>query len=145
MFSESGCWGMQKRYRWLLLGIILVGTCLRMPITAIPALLDTIQRSLQLPASLLGSLTTIPLLCFALLSPFAPQLACRWGNELTIFIALVFLTFGDFLRGFSATWLLVGTLLLGVGIAVMNVLVPAVIADHFPQQLGSVTSLYNVY
>lgn len=143
MFSESGCWGMQKRYRWLLLGIILVGTCLRMPITAIPALLDTIQRSLQLPASLLGSLTTIPLLCFALLSPFAPQLARRWGNELTIFIALVFLMFGDFLRGFSATWLLVGTLLLGVGIAVMNVLVPAVIADHFPQQLGSVTSLYT--
>lgn len=114
-----------------------------MPITAIPALLDTIQRSLQLPASLLGSLTTIPLLCFALLSPFAPQLARRWGNELTIFIALVFLMFGDFLRGFSATWLLVGTLLLGVGIAVMNVLVPAVIADHFPQQLGSVTSLYT--
>ena len=143
MFSESGCWGMQKRYRWLLLGIILVGTCLRMPITAIPALLGTIQRSLQLPASLLGSLTTIPLLCFALLSPFAPQLARRWGNELTIFIALVFLMFGDFLRGFSATWLLVGTLLLGVGIAVMNVLVPAVIADHFPQQLGSVTSLYT--
>lgn len=134
---------MQKRYQWLLLGIILVGTCLRMPITAIPALLDTIQHSLQLPASLLGSLTTIPLLCFALLSPFAPQLARRWGNELTIFVALLILTLGNFLRGFSALWLLIGTLLLGVGIAVMNVLVPAVIADHFPQRLGGVTSLYT--
>lgn len=134
---------MQKRYRWLLLGIILVGTCLRMPITAIPALLDTIQHSLQLPASLLGSLTTIPLLCFALLSPFAPQLARRWGNELTIFVALLILALGNFLRGFSALWLLIGTLLLGVGIAMMNVLVPAVIADHFPQRLGDVTSLYT--
>ncbi|MFD0898483.1 CynX/NimT family MFS transporter [Loigolactobacillus binensis] len=134
---------MEKRYRWLLLGIVLVGTCLRMPITSIPPLLDMIQQSFQLPASLLGSLTTIPLLCFALLSPLAPQLARRWGNELTILVALVFLTIGDFVRGFSAIWLLIGTLCLGVGIAVMNVLVPAVIADHFPQRIGGVTSMYT--
>lgn len=35
---------MQKRYRWLLLGIILLGTCLRMPLTAIPPILDNIPK-----------------------------------------------------------------------------------------------------
>ncbi len=142
-FQEVGIFMLPKRYRWLLVGIVLLGACLRMPITAIPALLDTIQRSLQLPASLLGSLTTIPLLCFALLSPFTPQLARRWGNEMTILVALIILAIGNFMRGFSAAWLLLGTLFIGIGIAVMNVLVPAVIADHFPQRLGHVTSLYT--
>lgn len=134
---------MQKRYRWLLLGIILLGTCLRMPLTAIPPILDNIQQSFQLPASLLGSLTTIPLLCFAALSPFIPRLASYLGNEVTILSALLLLTVGNFTRVLSAKWLLAGTLLLGIAIAFTNVLVPATITDHFPDRVGPLTSLYT--
>ncbi|MFC6169579.1 CynX/NimT family MFS transporter [Loigolactobacillus jiayinensis] len=134
---------MQKRYRWLLLGIISLGTSLRMPLTAIPPILDNIQKSFQLPASLLGSLTTIPLLCFAVLSPFVPRIASILGNEVTILIALLVLTLGNFTRVFSTNLLLIGTLFIGIAIAFTNVLVPAIITDHFPDRIGPITSLYT--
>lgn len=134
---------MKKRYRWLLLGVVLLGICLRMPMTAVPPLLDDIQQSFQLPASLLGSLTTIPLLCFAVLSPFVPRLARHLGNEAAILVALILLAIGEFVRIFTTNWLLIGTLLLGIAIAITNVLVPAVIADHFPKRIGGVTSAYT--
>lgn len=142
-FQKAGILVMKKRYRWLLLGVVLIGICLRMPMTAVPPLLDNIQQSFQLAPSLLGSLTTIPLLCFAVLSPFVPRLARYLGNEAAIFVALVLLTIGEFVRTFTANWLLIGTLLLGIAIAITNVLVPAVIADHFPKKIGSVTSAYT--
>ncbi|WP_052365975.1 hypothetical protein [Geomicrobium sp. JCM 19055] len=62
-----------------IIGILLIAANLRAPMIAIGPLLPTIQDQLLLSNAMLGSVTTIPLLLFALLSPFAPRLAVRFG------------------------------------------------------------------
>lgn len=55
---------MEKNHSTTLLtwGILLVGANLRLPITMIPPLLPTIERTLGLPASMAGMLTTVSLI-----------------------------------------------------------------------------------
>ena len=67
-----------KKHNFLiLLGIILLSANLRMVITSIPPLLNFIQQSLHISKSIIGILTTIPLICFALLSVIVPPIAKR--------------------------------------------------------------------
>ncbi|MGU9546264.1 MFS transporter, partial [Bacillus cereus] len=63
-----------KQKNVLIIGIILFAGCMRTPIGMVSPLLSNIQETLGVPAGLLGSITTIPLLCFALFSPFVPKL-----------------------------------------------------------------------
>ncbi|MEG2708726.1 MAG: hypothetical protein RR968_06290 [Vagococcus sp.] len=81
----------QKINYALLLGIILVATNLRAPITSVGPLVGTITEELSLTGAQAGLITTLPLIAFALISPIAPKLARRFGTEKTIFIALVLL------------------------------------------------------
>lgn len=40
--------------------------------------------------------------------------------------------------------MIIGTILVGAAITCINVLLPPVIADHYPDKIGSVTGMYNV-
>lgn len=132
-----------KHSSWLLLGIILLGSSLRMVITVIPPILAPIQHSLHLSSAVAGSLTTIPLLCFAVLSPIAPRISAKIGTELALLIALVILVIGNWMRVYSATALIIGTLMVGIGVAFLNVLLPALVAANYPTKIGEMTSLYS--
>lgn len=134
---------MKKQGKLLIIGIILFAGCMRTPIGMVSPLLSNIQQTLGVPAGLLGSITTIPLLCFALFSPFVPQLGKRFGNELIMFFAVLVLALGNYFRVFSTTFLLIGTLLIGLSIAVLNVLMPVTIAQKYPQRVGVMTSVYT--
>src|SRR6476660_5703414 len=77
---------------WLLVvGVILIACNLRAPITAIGPLVRAIRNDTGLSNTLTGMLTTLPLLSFALISPFAPWLARRFGMEKTLLGGLVVL------------------------------------------------------
>ena len=68
----------------------------------------------------------------------------RFGNEVSIFAALIILTAGIFIRSTeSIIAIFAGTALVGVGIAICNVLLPAVVKFSFPQKIGLITSLYT--
>ncbi|HIZ95923.1 MAG TPA: MFS transporter [Candidatus Ligilactobacillus excrementavium] len=132
-----------KQKNVLIIGIILFAGCMRTPIGMVSPLLSNIQETLGVPAGLLGSITTIPLLCFALFSPFVPKLGKKFGNELIMFIAVFVLALGNYFRVFSTSALLLGTLLVGLSIAVLNVLMPVTIAQEYPQRVGVMTSIYT--
>lgn len=132
-----------KHSSWLLLGIILLGSSLRMVITVIPPILAPIQHTLHLSSGLAGSLTTIPLLCFAVLSPIAPRVSAKVGTEVALLFALIVLVIGNWMRVYSATALIIGTLLVGIGVAFLNVLLPALVAENYPHKIGEMTSLYS--
>lgn len=70
-------------------------------------------------------MTALPLVCFALVSPFAPLLAARLGVHRAVLLAVVALTVGVLVRLAGAPGLYMGTALLTAGIAVANVLLPA--------------------
>ena len=124
---------------------MLVAANMRLPITMMPGLLTSLRHSLGLPSSMAGLLTTIPLLAFAGMSPLIARWGRRWGNEVTIYLLLILVAVGSYLRILpTTTWLLVGTLLVGIGIDGGNVLIPAIIKDNFPTKLAVATSEYTL-
>ncbi|WP_342512350.1 MFS transporter [Sporosarcina sp. FSL K6-1522] len=134
------------RNTWfLLLGIIFIASTLRSPLTSVGPLISSIRDSLGISNVLAGFLTTIPLLAFAIISPFTPRLARRFGLERTLFGSLLLLTAGIIIRSLGTTpTLLIGTFLLGAAIAFGNVLLPSLIKLNFPLQMGLMTGIYSV-
>jgi CP family cyanate transporter-like MFS transporter len=131
--------------RWLLvLGIALVALNLRPAIASVGPLVADIRAATGLPNPALGLLTTLPLLAFGFLSAFASVLSRRVGMERAVAIGLVLIGGGTALRAApSVAALYTGTLLLGVGVALGNVLLPALSKRHFPSRSGGITSLYS--
>ena len=129
---------------FLIAGIILLGACMRSPFTALPSVITEIAGSFHVPVTSLGLLTTIPLLCFGILSSFVPLICRRVGNNVAILGALIVLIIGAYTRVISYFALLIGTLLIGIAITFINVLLPAIITEQLPNPVGLMTSLYGV-
>lgn len=132
---------------WLfIVGIILIATNLRAPLTSVGSLISAIRDDLSLSSTLAGTITTLPLLAFALLSPFAPKIAKKIGMEWTIFVSLIVLVLGIILRSsFGTISLFGGTLIIGIAIAMGNVLLPGFIKTNFPLKIGMMTGIYAVF
>lgn len=127
----------------LLLGILLIATNLRAPITGLAPVLSMIQGAFDLSTAAAGLLTTLPLLAFALVSPLAPLLARQSGLERTLFGALVLIAAGVVMRSLGPAWCLyTGTAVIGAGIAVGNVLLPSLLKRDFPTRIAGVTGAY---
>jgi len=127
----------------LVLGILLIAANLRGPITGIGPVLDQIINSFQLTASQAGMLTTLPLLAFAIASPMATTLAKKQGLEISLFIALLLISLGLSTRLVDSVIVLyIGTAVVGVGIAIGNVLLPSLIKRDFPHKVAVMTSAY---
>ena len=129
----------------LIIAIILLASNLRAPITSVGPLISSIRDSLAISNTTAGTLTTLPLLALAFVSPFAAKIARRYGMERTIFISLIVLSIGVFLRSFfGIKMLFLGTLLLGLAIAIGNVLLPALVKKDFKHKIGIMTGVYAV-
>lgn len=129
----------------LVIGIILLAASLRSPITSVGPLISSIRDSFDMSNTVAGTLTTLPLIAFALLSPFVPKIARRFGIELTILIALIILTIGIFIRSSGKVeFLFIGTFLIGVGIIIGNVLLPGLVKQNFAHRVGLLTGVYAV-
>lgn len=137
----------RRKAAWIFLavGVVFLAANLRAPITAVGPLVPSIQQSLHLSNTAAGILTTIPLLAFAVLSPFASRLARRFGMEAVLLYSLLFLLIGHIMRPLdSAFFLFAGTIFIGTAIAVDNVLMPALIKEKFANQLGAMMGTYTV-
>lgn len=120
-------------------GVLGIAVLLRAPVTSMAPALPRIQADLDLSAAEAGATTSLPLLCFGIFAFATPFLVARWGLERTTLAVLIPLTLGLVVRSAgSAPAFFAGVLLIGVGIAIGNVLVPAIIRARFPL----VTTLY---
>lgn len=134
-----------KQMTLLIIGIIFIAANLRAPITSVGPLISNIKDSLGLSNTAAGIITTLPLLAFAFMSPFAAKIVRRYGIEAVLLIAMSILTIGVILRSSAGvTSLFAGTLLLGLAIAVCNVLMPSLIKREFPEKIGLMTGIYSV-
>lgn len=135
---------MQRKQGWTYLGIVLVAINMRLPITAIPPIMDRLQAATGLSATVAGILTSIPLLTFALASSAFTQLSRRWGQTPVMLGAFMILSVGAALRIVPrVSWLLLGTFLIGLGIDGGNVIIPAVIKQRMPNRPTLGVSLYT--
>ena len=133
---------MKKQSLFFVLGIVLIGTVLRSPFTALPTILGDIAQGLGVEVSSLGILTSLPLLMFALFSAFASRLAQKIGLEHLFTYCLFLLTIGSVIRIFNLPLLYLGTLIVGASIAIFNVLLPSMIQANQPQKISLLTTLY---
>ncbi len=134
----------QNRKTLLILAIAVIAFNLRPSISAVGPLISEIRVDTGLPNSLLGMLTTLPVLAFGLLSVFTPLLTRRFGTEGTMSLALLILTAGIMLRVIPGSFMLfTGTIILGAGIALGNVLLPGIVKKQFPTKTGLVTGIYS--
>lgn len=134
----------EKRKILLITGIILVSFNLRPALSGIGPLITDIRAATGLSNSALGLLTTLPLLCFGILSSVTPWFTRRIGLEGTVAFALFALTSGLLLRvPGSVPFLYTGTIFIGVGIALGNVLLPGIVKRDFEKYSGIMTSVYS--
>lgn len=127
------------------IGIVLVSFNLRPAITAVGPLVEFIQEDLHLSHSSIGLLTSLPLLAFFIVSPFVPKLAASISNEWSLITGLILIMIGSLLRSGlqSPVMLFLGTLLIGIGIGICNVLLPSIVKEKFPEKVGVMTSVYS--
>lgn len=125
-------------------GIVLIAFNLRPAITSLGPLVGMIQEDVGLAHWSAGLLMSLPLVVFAIMSPLVPKIANKLTNELTLIIGLISLFTGITIRSIPMPFFLfTGTLLAGLGIAIGNVLLPAVVKDKFPEKFGLMTSVYS--
>src|SRR5690349_10825794 len=129
----------------LIVGFVLIASTLRAPITGVAPMLGIIRDASGITAAQAGFLTTLPLLAFAAISPFAVVLARDFGIERSLFGALFLIATGIAVRSSGPTWaLFVGTGTLGAGIAIVNVLIPSLIKRDFPDRITGMTGIYTL-
>ena len=136
---------MQKNQKILLIaGIVFAGFCARSPITGIGPLLSMIGREYALNSTVLGLLTTIPLIVFALGSVTVVNIASRIGSGRMLPVSFLLLALGICLRSMAGLFgLYLGTAVIALGMTIIMVLIPAIVKSAFPDNPGSVSSLFT--
>ena len=128
------------------LALVLGAVNLRLAVTSIGPVLTEIRAGLGMSATVAGLLTSLPVICFASVGLAAPRLARRFGAVPVIITGLVVLTAGLAVRPFApatASFVALSVLALA-GIAVVNVLLPMIVKERFPDRVGAMTGLYSV-
>ena len=130
------------------LSLLVVAANLRPTLTALGPVLGLVATDTGLTPSALGVLGSVPLLAFALVSPFVQVLSRRWGPDHTVFAAMIVMLAATVVRSLpgpsgASVSLWAGTIALGAGIAVCNVLVPALVKRDFPHEVPLMTGAYT--
>lgn len=128
----------------LFAAVVMTAFAMRAPTGGVGPLMQDIRESLGLSAFAAGFLTTIPLIAFAVTSPLTGKLV-QWKSSFAIVLAALLLTVpGLLLRSYGGkVGLFAGTVLLGLGIGVLNVLMPALIRHCFPERIGFMMGVYS--
>ncbi|WP_054708342.1 MFS transporter [Secundilactobacillus paracollinoides] len=134
---------MHKRFTSFALLLILIAANMRIAIIVIPPLTTMLQHSLGLSTSQIGSLTSIPLLCFGLFSAIGSLIIKKVGLHTTLITGLIVLTIANFVRVYSPTLLFIGTLFVGLAIAVLNIGIPILVLSWFPGDQIRLNGLYT--
>lgn len=134
-----------KFYQFMLIaGIITISFNLRPAITSVGPLIGMIRDEVGLTSGSAGLLTSLPLIAFAVMSPFAARIGNRYSYEGAMLIGLFLLFIGTSIRPVTFSFLLFGgTFIAGLGIAILNVLLPGLIKEKFPFRVGLLTSIYS--
>ncbi|WP_080779211.1 CynX/NimT family MFS transporter [Chryseobacterium phocaeense] len=125
--------------------VILVSSNLRSPIIAVSPVLGDIKEVLKLDSFQVSMLTSIPLFMFATCSVLVSRFSHRLSISRFLLYSLIILSFGLFLRITGSLWMLfAGSVFIGLGICIGNVVTPGYIKNNFPKQIGLMTGIFAV-
>jgi MFS transporter, CP family, cyanate transporter len=129
----------------ILTALVVLALNLRPGAVSFGPVLDEAQDALDMGDVLAGVITTLPVLCFAVFGAVAPALATRFGMHRLTTAALAVSAAGLLVRaeaGSSAVFIAASIPALA-GMAAANVLLPALVREHFPERIGLITGVYT--
>ncbi len=121
------------------------GNALRITILAVPPVLATIRDDFHLSATEVGLLSSIPPALFAIAALLGSLLVTKLGLKRALVGGLALIALGSALRGWSPDFgtLFAMTVLMSVGIAVMQPIMPTAVRQWMPRHVGSGTAIYT--
>ncbi|MGG1555170.1 CynX/NimT family MFS transporter [Paenibacillus ferrarius] len=135
-----------KKHILIAIALFVASLNLRPAINSIAPLLDSIRADLGMSGAVASLLTSIPVLCMGLFSPFAVKAGHKWGMEKVMGGSLIIIAVGTSIRVFthSVFYLLLTALIAGIGIAIIGPLLAGFIKKHFPNHVPSMIAVYTV-
>lgn len=129
---------------WLMISVVLVALNLRPSMAAVGPLLSSIRADVALSFSTASLLTMLPVMAMGLAMFFAMAVAKRFGEHRSIVLSLVVIGLATVSRLFldSAVELILSAIAAGVGIAMIQALMPALIKSRFSDNVSLFMGLY---
>lgn len=129
----------------VLAGLLVVALNLRPAITSVSPVIGQIRMDLGLSSAAVSLLITLPMVCMGVCALTTDTIA-RWlGRERTVFWGVVLVGVATTARFFSSyvAVLFATAVLVGIGIALIQALLPALVEKYFPDRVALVTGLYT--
>ena len=110
-----------------------------------PPVIPLIHDDLHLNATQIGVLTGLPSVMLALAAVPGSLLIARLGVRAAMIVGLVLTAIGGALRGTlpDITWLYAMTVVMGAGVAIMQVTMPPAVRNWAPRRIGFATAVYT--
>lgn len=123
----------------------LAGVALRLTILAVPPVIPLIHDELNLNATQVGILNGLPSMLFALAAVPGSLLIARLGIRAALVAGLAITAIGGALRGGfpDVVWLYAMTIIMGAGVAIMQVTMPPAVRAWVPHRIGFATAVYT--
>ncbi len=132
---------------WIALLLLwLAGNALRLTLLAVPPVIPLIHGDLHMSATQVGILTGLPSLLLALAAVPGSLLIARTGVLAALTVGLLLNAAGGALRGAinDVLWLYAMTIVMGAGVAIMQVAMPPAVRAWVPQQrIAFATAVYT--
>jgi MFS transporter, CP family, cyanate transporter len=135
----------KSRFFLHLLLLWLAGNALRLTILAVPPVIPAIHEDLHLTATGVGILGGLPVALFAAAAVPGSLLIARLGPVRALVAGLVLSAIGGALRGAVPTvaWLFAMTIVTGIGVAVMQPALPALVRRWAPHRIAFATAVFT--
>jgi CP family cyanate transporter-like MFS transporter len=129
---------------WLMISVVLVALNLRPSMAAVGPLLSSIRADVPLSFSSAALLTMLPVMAMGLAMFFGMGLAKRVGEHRSIVLSLLVIGLATLSRLVldSALELIVSAIAAGMGIAMIQALMPALIKSRFSDNVSLFMGLY---
>ena len=125
--------------------LLLGGISVRLTMLAVPPLIPLIHHDLHLDEKAVGALVSLPVLVLAIAAVPGSLLIAKLGVRGALMAGLGFIALFGAARGFgpSTTVLFGATLLMGVGVAVIQPAFPSLVREWFPRRIAVATAVYS--
>lgn len=124
---------------------LIVGLNLRPIMAAVGPLLTQLQQDLHLTSAEASLLTTLPVLMMGIFSLYGPQLQ-RWLGEvkgITLSLGLIIIANASRLLATSGSMMIISAVLGGIGIAMIQALMPSFLKRSHPESANTLMGLFT--
>ncbi|MBJ8016554.1 CP family cyanate transporter-like MFS transporter [Bacillus sp. RC218] len=136
----------QERTYLYILALFFVSINLRIGITSVSPVLETIRQDLNISNFSVSFLTAIPVFCMGTFALLTGKVIRKYGAEKSIMACLILIGFATCMRAFtfSISTLFASSLFIGIGIALAGPLLSGFIKEKSPTKIGLMIGIYSV-